>query len=110
MIALAQDMATMGLQWATRAGTMDDPKQSRVVGKIDWIAPPDGHARFSTDGYALSAFSRHDPETLFRIAATATDEAAMREGAALTVPPPTKPAPISRRAATGSAERAQARP
>jgi ABC-type glycerol-3-phosphate transport system substrate-binding protein len=87
MIALAQDMATMGLQWATRAGTMDDPKQSRVVGRIDWIAPPDGRARFSTDGYALSAFSRHDPDTLFRIAATATDEANMREGAALTVPP-----------------------
>ncbi len=87
MIALAQDLAVMGLQWATRAGAMDDAKQSRIAGKMDFMAPPDGHARFSTDGYALSAFSRHDPDVLFRIAATGVNEANMRAGAALTVPP-----------------------
>ena len=85
-IALQQDAAAMGLQWATRAGSMDDPKQSRVVGKIDWVAPPQGHGRFSSDGYAISAFSKQDPDLLFRIIATATSEANMREGASLTVP------------------------
>ncbi len=86
-IALQQDAAAMGLQWATRAASMDDPKQSRVVGKIDWIAPPQGHGRFSADGYSISAFSKQDPDTLFRIVATATSDANMREAAALTVPP-----------------------
>ena len=77
----------MGLQWATRAGSMDDPKQSRVVGKMEWAAPPQGHGRFSADGYTISAFSKQDPDLLFRIIATATNEAAQREGAKLTVPP-----------------------
>jgi len=85
-IALQQDAAAMGLQWATRAGSMDDPEQSRVVGKIDWAAPPQGHGRFSADGYTISAFSKQDPDTLFRIVATATGDANMREASALTVP------------------------
>ena len=86
-IAFQQDAAVMGLQWATRANSMDDPKQSRVVGKIDWVVAPGGKARFSGDGYGISAYSKQDPELLFRIIATATNEANMREGAALTVPP-----------------------
>jgi ABC-type glycerol-3-phosphate transport system substrate-binding protein len=85
-LAFQQDLATMGLQWATRAASMDDPNKSRVVGKIDWAAPP-GHARLSGDGYAISAFSKQDPDLLFRIIATSSNEANMREAAALTVPP-----------------------
>jgi ABC-type glycerol-3-phosphate transport system substrate-binding protein len=87
MIALQQDVATMGLQWATRASAMDDPNKSRVVGKIDWVAPPQGHERLSSDGYAISAFSKQDPDTLFRIIATATSQANMRGAAAMMVPP-----------------------
>src|SRR3954454_20822354 len=86
-IAFQQDAAAMGLQWATRAASMDDPKQSRVIGKIAWAAPPQGCARVSSSGYAISAFSKQDPDLLFRIIATASNEANMREGAALTVPP-----------------------
>ncbi len=86
-IAFQQDAAAMGLQWATRAASMDDAKQSRVAGKIDWVAPPQGGARVSSAGYAISAFSKQDPDLLFRIVATASSEANMREGAALTVPP-----------------------
>lgn len=86
-IAFQQDAAVMGLQWATRAASMDDPKQSRVIGKIDWAVAPGGKARFSGDGYGISAYTKHNPETLFRIIATATNDANMREGAALTVPP-----------------------
>jgi ABC-type glycerol-3-phosphate transport system substrate-binding protein len=87
MIALQQDLAAMGLQWATRANAMDDPKQSHVIGKIGWAAPPEGHARVSADGYAISAFSKQDADTLFRIVATATSEANMREASALTLVP-----------------------
>ena len=77
----------MGLQWATRAGSMDDPKQSRVVGKIDWVAPPQGRGRFSTDGYAISAFSKQDPDVLFRIIATSANRANMEQAAKLVMPP-----------------------
>ena len=31
-VALQQDAATMGQQWATRARSVDDPRQSRVAG------------------------------------------------------------------------------
>ncbi len=86
-IAFQQDAAAMGLQWATRAASMDDPKQSRVVGKFDWAVAPGGRARFSGDGYGISSFTKHDPERLFRIIATATNQANSREGAALSVPP-----------------------
>jgi ABC-type glycerol-3-phosphate transport system substrate-binding protein len=87
MIALQQDTAAMGLQWATRAKAMDDPAKSRVVNEIDWVAPPQGHARISGDGYAISAFSKQDPDTLFRIIATSASQASMRGAASLLIPP-----------------------
>src|SRR6202012_3323891 len=87
MIAYQQDTGVMGLQWATRAKAMDDPQKSRVVGKIDWVAPPQGHGRISSDGYAISAFSKQDPDTLFRIIATSASQASMRGAAGLMVPP-----------------------
>jgi multiple sugar transport system substrate-binding protein len=87
MIALQQDTATMGLQWATRAKAMDDPAKSRIVNEIDWVAPPQGHGRISGDGYAISAYSKQDPDTLFRIIATSASQASMREAASLLIPP-----------------------
>jgi multiple sugar transport system substrate-binding protein len=87
MIALQQDLATMGLQWATRAKAMDDPAKSRVVGKIDWVAPPQGHARVSTSGYAISAFSRQDPDVMFRVIATSANGTNMREASSMVVVP-----------------------
>lgn len=86
-LAFQQDLATMGLQWATRAASMDDEKQSRVIGKIDWVQAPDGHARISGDGYGISAFSKQDPDLLFKIIATSSNKESVREAAALTVPP-----------------------
>ena len=86
-IALQQDVALMGMQWASRAAAMDDPEKSNVVGKIDWVAPPDGHQRVAADGYAISAFSSQDPETLFKIIATSSNEANMREAASMVLPP-----------------------
>jgi ABC-type glycerol-3-phosphate transport system substrate-binding protein len=87
MIALQQDTAAMGLQWATRAKAMDDPAKSRVVNEIDWVAPPQGHARIAGDGYAISALSKQDPDTLFRIIATSASQATIREAAPLIIPP-----------------------
>jgi multiple sugar transport system substrate-binding protein len=86
-VALQQGLAAMGLQWVTRARPMDDPTRSRVVNEMDWIAPPQGHARLSSDGYALSTFSRQDPETLFRIIATSANAANMRQAATMVMPP-----------------------
>jgi multiple sugar transport system substrate-binding protein len=87
MIAYQQDTGVMGLQWASRAKAMDDPAKSRVVGKIDWVAPPQGHGRNSGDGYAISAFSKQDPDTLFRIIATSASQASIRGAASLLIPP-----------------------
>jgi len=86
-IALQQDIAVMGLQWATRAKSMDDPAKSRVVGKIEWAPPPQGKARIASDGYGISAFSKQDPDTLFRILATSSNQTNMRGAASLLVPP-----------------------
>jgi ABC-type glycerol-3-phosphate transport system substrate-binding protein len=86
-IALQQDLAAMGLQWATRAASMDNPDQSRVVGQIDWAVAPGGRVRLGGDGYAISAYSSQDPDLLFRILATSSNQANMREAAGLMVPP-----------------------
>lgn len=86
MIAFQQDAAAMGIQWATRAMAMDDPNKSRVVGKMSWAVPPQGHAPIGGDGYCISAFSKQDPELLFRILAAATTSQNMRDAAGLMVP------------------------
>ena len=86
MIALQQDAAAMGVQWASRALAMDDPNKSRVVGKMAWAVPPQGHEPFGGDGYCLSAFSKQDPDLLFRILATATTAPNLRGAAGLMVP------------------------
>jgi ABC-type glycerol-3-phosphate transport system substrate-binding protein len=86
MIALQQDSAAMGLQWASRALAMDDPNKSRVVNKVAWSVPPQGHVPVGGDGYCISAFSKQDPDLLFRIIATATTAKNLRGAAGLMVP------------------------
>ena len=86
MIALQQDSAAMGLQWASRALAMDDPNKSRVVNKFAWAVPPQGHVPVGGDGYCISAFSKQDPDLLFRIVATATTAKNLRGAAGLMVP------------------------
>jgi ABC-type glycerol-3-phosphate transport system substrate-binding protein len=85
-IALQQDTAVMGLQWVSRAGSMDDPTKSTVVGKVEWAVPPGGRQRISSSGYAISAFSSQDPETLFKIIATSANEANVRESSRFGIP------------------------
>ena len=83
---LSQDLAAMGGQWVTRAATMDNPAKSVVVGKIEWVAPPGGGQPIFFNGFAISRFSKADRETMFRLAATATDAAGMREAASTIIP------------------------
>lgn len=90
-VALQQGLAAIGVQLVTRARAMDNPDQSAVRGLIDWMAPPRGHSRVGTDGYAISAFSRLDPETLFRIIATSASQAKLREATRLAMPPRESP-------------------
>ena len=71
MITLQQDGAVMGPQNSSRALAMDDPVKSRVVGKFEWAPLPQGGGRISLDGYAISSFTKQDPDTLFRIIASA---------------------------------------
>lgn len=86
-INLQQGLAAMGIQWFTRAASMEDPEKSRVVGEIDWVAPPEGGQRMANDGYAISKFSSADPEKLFKILATASDPENMRVAAQWVLPP-----------------------
>lgn len=86
-VNFGQDICAMGQQWATRAAVMDNPQKSRVVGKVKWTVPPSGGRQgLSTDGYAISTYSRQDRETLFRILATALNEANQRGAADLATP------------------------
>lgn len=86
-INLQQGIAAMGLQWFTRAAAMDDPEKSRVVGKIDWVAPPGGGARIANDGFAISKFSSKDKEEMFRMLAEAASRESMMKGAEYSMPP-----------------------
>ncbi|MDF0601255.1 extracellular solute-binding protein [Psychromarinibacter sp. C21-152] len=86
-INLQQGLAAMGLQWFTRAAAMDNPEQSRVVGKIHWVAPPGGGARVANDGFAISKFSSADKEEVFKMLAEAASRESMREGAKFAMPP-----------------------
>ena len=77
----------MGLQWFTRAASMDDEKKSRFVGKINWIAPPGGGQRIANDGYAISKYSSKDKDAIFRMIATAASQKSMQKGAEFAMPP-----------------------
>jgi ABC-type glycerol-3-phosphate transport system substrate-binding protein len=86
-VNFSQDICAMGQQWATRAAVMDNPQKSRVIGKVKWTVPPSGGRQgLSTDGYAISTYSKQDRETLFRILATALNEANQRGAADLATP------------------------
>ena len=85
-VNLQQGLVAMGIMWNTRAKPMDDPAKSKVVGKIDWIAPPGGGTKMALDGYAISRFTKKDKDLVFRVLLIASDEKRMRQAAALAVP------------------------
>ncbi|MCB1465427.1 MAG: extracellular solute-binding protein [Nitratireductor sp.] len=81
-----QGLATMGLQWASRAKAMDNPEQSKVVGKIDFAPPPGGGSRVVVIGFCLPSSSDIDREVRFRILAEASKAERMRGGADFSIP------------------------
>jgi ABC-type glycerol-3-phosphate transport system substrate-binding protein len=85
-LALQQGFATMGNLWFTRISAMEDPTKSRFVGKFGYTVPAQGRQRMSVTGYAISAFSRQDPDVLFRLMMHPVTKANMRGNAANNVP------------------------
>lgn len=86
MIAFQQGLGATGIQWFSRAAAMDDPKKSKVVGKVDFAMPPGGRQRIVVDGFAISKFSKKDKEVQFRVLATAMNEANQRAIASDSIP------------------------
>jgi ABC-type glycerol-3-phosphate transport system substrate-binding protein len=92
MVAFQQEMVAMGLQWLTRTNTMDDPKVSKVVGKIGFAVPPNETGDFEK-GVPASLLSVNcyvipknlekniDHDLVFRVLAEATDTESMTEAA-----------------------------
>jgi ABC-type glycerol-3-phosphate transport system substrate-binding protein len=85
-VNLGQGIAATGQQWATRCASMDDPKKSQMIGKIDWATVPGGNQPVVFDCYSISKFSAQDKETVFRIIAASLKEENQRGAAALAVP------------------------
>ena len=86
MVNFQQDLAVMGLQWASRAKAMDNPEKSRVVGNIDFAVPPGGGSRVIVIGYCLPKFSDVDRETRFKVLLEASIAEKMRVGASFSIP------------------------
>lgn len=85
-LALYQGGAAMGHMWLSRASSMDDPRKSRVVGKIGFAAPANGGHRITVSGPAISRFSKKDPELLFRTMLQTVSEQTLRANIANNVP------------------------
>ncbi len=85
-LALYQGFAAQGHMWATRAASMEDPSKSRFVGKFGYDVPAQGGQRLSVSGYAISAFSKQDPDLLFRIMLESMRKDVMRGNIANNVP------------------------
>lgn len=85
-VAFQQGLGAMGLQWISRAATMDDPTKSKVVDKMEWSVPPRGGQRIVVDSYAISKFSKKNKDTIFRVLTTATGTGNQREAADLGLP------------------------
>ncbi len=86
MIAFQQGLGATGIQWFSRAAAMDNPEKSKVVGKMDWAAPPGGRQRIVVDGFAISKFSKNDRDVTFRVLATAMNEKNQRAIASDSIP------------------------
>jgi ABC-type glycerol-3-phosphate transport system substrate-binding protein len=85
-LALQQGFAAMGNHYLTRASSMNDPAKSRFVGKIGTEVAAQGNQRISLTGYAISAFSKQDPNLLFRIIMGAAKTESMKANVKNNVP------------------------
>ncbi|WP_192886523.1 extracellular solute-binding protein [Agrobacterium sp. LAD9] len=86
-INLSQGISSLGLQWTTRAASMQDPTKSKVVDKIGWAAAPGGGARIAFDGFAIPKSSAANKEEVFKIMAEAMSPENMKVNADRAYPP-----------------------
>jgi multiple sugar transport system substrate-binding protein len=85
-LALQQGFAAMGNHYLTRAGAMIDPKKSRFVDKIGFAVAAQGGQRISLTGFGISAFSKQDPEVMFRAIMEAAKKESMKGNVQNNVP------------------------
>lgn len=89
MVALLQGDAACASLYITRAAQMDDPTQSKVVGKIAYAPDPSYTPTgpvgtlLGGDDYAIPAKTKTDPDMIFRVMLEVTKTAAMKGGANL---------------------------
>ncbi len=91
-VSMQQDRAAMAFLWASRAGTLDDPKNSKVVGKVKFYLPPPlakgevHHSLSFVEGYGISRFSKNNPDTLFKTLSYGTSRESQFKGAEILLP------------------------
>lgn len=85
-LALSQGSAPMGHMWLSRVSTMEDPRKSRVVGKMGYASPAQGGGRITASGLAISKFSKKDPDLLFRTMLLTVSEQTIRTNILNNVP------------------------
>jgi multiple sugar transport system substrate-binding protein len=91
-VALQHGLAATAVQWESRAASMDNPRSSEVVGKIEWAPPPSigkgvpAGQRMAIAGYGISKFSKADKDLIFRTLAYASSRESMRGAAKLALP------------------------
>jgi ABC-type glycerol-3-phosphate transport system substrate-binding protein len=91
--ALQQDKAAMAVIWHSRAASVNDPKASKVAGKLQFLPVPGltpekpGVGRISPVGYGISAFTKYDPDLVFQVLATATSKESLLKGVSMIFPP-----------------------
>ena len=89
MIALLQGDAACASLYISRTAQMDDPTQSKVVGKIAYAPDPSYTPTgpvgtlLGGDDYAIPAKTKTDPDLIFRVMLEVTKTASMKGGANL---------------------------
>ncbi len=79
-----QGKAAMGVLWASRAERMDDPRASKVVGKMEFAAAPKANASGRVaahlwwDGVVMPKNSGQDRDVVFQVLMEALDEETTR--------------------------------
>ncbi|HEV8308628.1 MAG TPA: extracellular solute-binding protein [Methylomirabilota bacterium] len=91
-VAMQQGLTAMGLQWQSRALSMDRAQVSQVVDKVAFAVPPAAtkggrsHPRLAVSCYAISAYTKNDPDLVFQTIAKTLNKPNMKEGAGLFTP------------------------
>lgn len=89
MIAFQQEQVAMINIWITRAARINDPKESKIVGKVAYAPSPSATkggipgGQWARDMYVIPKNLGNDPELVFRVILEATKPDYMKQGATL---------------------------